>query len=101
MKLKFTPTDDKGFFVYAVVSIETAEEIFEFGKTELFKLYDDDSEALIQHESEIIESPDIEYGISLGFINELESDWQEASARNNEKRSFEAWLEDKANNLIE
>lgn len=30
----------------------------------------------------------------------LKADWQEATARNNETRSFEAWLTDKAENLI-
>lgn len=40
------------------------------------------------------------FRISAGSEEELKADWQEACARNNETRSFEAWLQDKAEALI-
>lgn len=41
------------------------------------------------------------FKIAIGTESELIADWQEATERNNEKRSFMAWLEDKAESLIE
>lgn len=41
------------------------------------------------------------FKIAIGIESELLATWQEAAERNNEKRSFMAWLEDKAESLIE
>lgn len=40
------------------------------------------------------------FAFENGQESELIADWQEATTRNNEKRSFMAWLEDKAENLL-
>lgn len=88
---------DNGF-VWAIVPIEQADNA-------TFLLYPDGSEAQIEEEDyENVKSEDwlgdCELGIELGQLSELRSDWQEATERNNETRSFDAWLEDKAENLI-
>jgi len=89
-------------FVWAVVSTEIAEDLHAYNQSEMFMLYPDGSESAIRD--------DIDFGralnnglpiaLELGHKSELQSDYDEACARNNETRSFTAWLEAKAESLI-
>jgi len=87
-------------FVWAVLAPEEATEAF--AENSLFILYEDGSEAEIETHAEFDEARNkgLVLGIELAHEEELRSEWQEAAARNNETRSFAAWLTDKAENLI-
>lgn len=87
-------------FVWAVIDEETAGTLF--NDVAIYRLYNDSSDALCEHEEDLITDfgDTVSLGIELGNEAELKSDWQEACARNNETRSFEAWLEDKAESII-
>lgn len=88
-------------FVWAILNEETAMNAY-MSDSEVYELHDDGSESLI------IDSTDItlavhngkKLGFELGHEAELKADWREATARNKETRSFEAWLQDKAEALI-
>lgn len=89
-------------FVWVLLSYEDALFAFENGSTELFTIHPDGSESLVECDLDLIkvEIGDCKAGIEIGNESELLADWQEATTRNNEKRSFMAWLEDKAENLL-
>lgn len=88
-------------FVWSVIDADTAKEAFQ--TNEVFILNDDHSETMIEtyHAFDTAIKQDQKLALEIGIESELTADWQEATERNNEKRSFMAWLEDKAENLIE
>lgn len=86
-------------FVWAVIEPEYTEKDNYTGVA--YCLYDDGTEALIEDDTDWDRAHALcRIGMELGHEAELKSDWQEATARNNENRSFEAWLQDKAEALI-
>jgi len=89
-------------FVWAIVDQDEAAEYYS-NDGEVFELYDDMSEGLILDSTDIVLAVmnGRELGIELGHKSELQSDYDEACARNNETRSFEAWLEAKAESLVQ
>jgi len=88
-------------FVWAVLDLTEATEAFK--TNEVFILNDDQSETLIEsyEQFKIAKFDNKKLAIELGTESELLADWQEATERQNEKRSFMAWLEAKAESLIE
>lgn len=87
-------------FVWNVLDEQEAKEAFQ--TNELFILRDDESESLIDsyHQFDSAINNGLKVGMEIGQESELISDWQEATERSNETRSFMAWLEDKAENLL-
>lgn len=87
-------------FIWAVLDTDEAAEAF--AENEVFILHDDGSESLIQSYAEFDEAIDEGRTLALEVGKEQEklADWQEATTRNNDKRSFTAWLEDEAESLI-
>lgn len=88
-------------FVWAVIDADTAKEAF--AGNEMYILHEDHSESLIEsyHEFDTALRQERKLALEVGKEAELLADWQEAGSRNNDKSSFMAWLEDKAENLIE
>jgi hypothetical protein len=58
-------------FVYKLVSEEKAKDIFALGLFELYVVYDDDTEALIESHKDLNEAIDKGYdiGIAVGNLN--------------------------------
>lgn len=52
--------------------------------------------------ADVVVAEELQYKVAKVIDDEqtLKADWQEATARNNETRTFEAWLQDKAESLI-
>lgn len=98
MEFRTTNPDN---LVFALLDSETAEQVIHEDKAEVFKIYNDDTTEVVQYDNELVENPDYVFGICLGFEHELKSDYNEACARSNERRSFDAWLEARAENFIE
>lgn len=88
-------------FVWSVIDADTAKEAFHANEVVILK--DDHSTEKIEsyHAFDTALRQERKLAIEIGHEEELKADWREATERNNEKRSFIAWLEDKAENLIE
>lgn len=88
-------------FIWALLDEETAREAY-LNDKEVFLLYDDGTEALIVDGSDIVLANlnGNRLGVEIDHEEELKSDWQEECARNKDSRSFEAWLEDKAESIL-
>ncbi len=88
-------------FIWATLKASEAKEAFNTDN-EIFILHEDESESLIEsyEDFKMAKFDNKTFGIELGNESELKSEWEEARDRNNDKRSFEAWIEDKAENLI-
>lgn len=69
---------------------------------ELYALYDEGSEGLIEDYWDLDNAFDNDYrvGFELGNYHELKSEWHESREKTFDSRSFESWLEDKAESLI-
>ena len=85
-------------FVWGILDKDetTAEDCI--GST--YCLYPDGTEALIETNDDFQTALEFEIAVEVGREAQLKSDWQEACARNNETRSFNAWLESLAETLI-
>lgn len=91
-------------FVWAKVSDTEAVFLWENNIANIFVMYplEDFRNWEAQSEDDMQnDGNEIWLTIKLGTESELIADWQEATERNNEKRSFMAWLQDKAESLIE
>jgi len=54
---------------WEIISIERAKKLFEEGKTEIYQLFDDDTEALILDENDLNQA--IEWGNELALQNKI------------------------------
>lgn len=90
----------KDGLIWAVLNKEEALQAWYNEGTVMFIDNEGNCYDVVQTADEIKHLNTLSFGLELGCKNILLSDWQEACARNNEKRSFEAWLEDKAENLL-
>lgn len=88
-------------FVWAILNPEEAKNEVLQGN-EIFALYNDNTAESIEDygEFKMAKFNNPIFGIEVGNEKELLSDWHESRERNNETRSFESWLEDKAESLI-
>ena len=81
-------------FYWAILEPEEATEAFENGETVAII---DEEGAVYTTIDELKEIEAVEeelmLAVELGREDGLKSDWLEATERNNEKRSFNAWLE--------
>lgn len=91
-------TDDG--FVWAFLDKERAFEIWDMGDAEVWAEHKQGAWWEVVGASDFENEDFVQFYAEIGEIEQLRADWQEACARNNEKRSFSAWLEDKAENLI-
>ena len=68
LKLKITKEDR---FVWKVIDADCARKIYSLNVEPIYRLYEDDSESLIEDVSEITE--DGVYGIEIGFLKDIKS----------------------------
>ncbi len=89
----------KDNFVWALLTPEEAKEL-QFTH-EIFKLFSDDNEAIIESDQDLSDAIDlnIQLGLEVGSMKELEQEYDEGAQnryRNNDKTSFAEWLENKS-----
>ena len=68
LNLKITKDDG---FVWKVISADCARKIYSLNVEPIYRLYEDDSESLVENVSEITE--DGVYGIEIGFLKDIKS----------------------------
>lgn len=93
-------------FIFAIVEEQEVREAFKVNESLYFVLYDDDTEALVESEEDIDEAirNGNKFGAEIGFKSILNLEFKEGEQnrfRNNDFRSFEEWLNDKINVILE
>ena len=68
LKLKITKEDR---FVWKVIDANYAIKLYNLNIEPIYRLYEDDSESLVENVSEITE--DGVYGIEIGFLKDIKS----------------------------
>ena len=68
LNLKITKYDE---FVWKVLNADCARKIYSLNVKPIYRLYEDDSESLVENVSEIEE--DGVYGIEIGFLKDIKS----------------------------
>ena len=66
LNLKITKDDE---FVWKVINADYARKIYDLNIEPIYRLYEDDSESLVEDVSEITE--DGVYGIEIGFLKDI------------------------------
>ena len=66
LNLKITKDDE---FVWKVINADYARKIYDLNIEPIYRLYDDDSESLVEDVLEITE--DGVYGIEIGFLKDI------------------------------
>lgn len=66
LNLKITKDDE---FVWKVINADYARKMYNLNIEPIYKLYEDDSESLVENISEITE--DGVYGIEIGFLKDI------------------------------
>ena len=68
LNLKITKDDE---FVWKVINADYARKMYSLNVEPIYRLYEDDSESLVEDVSEITE--DGVYGIEIGFLKDIKS----------------------------
>lgn len=68
LNLKITKDDE---FVWKVINADYARKMYNLNIEPIYRLYEDDSESLVENVSEITE--DGVYGIEIGFLKDIKS----------------------------
>ena len=68
LNLKITKDDE---FVWKVINTDYARKIYDLNIEPIYRLYEDDSESLVEDVLEITE--DGVYGIEIGFLKDIKS----------------------------
>ena len=68
LNLKITKDDE---FVWKVINTDYARKIYNLNVEPVYRLYEDDTESLVEDVSEITE--DGVYGIEIGFLKDIKS----------------------------
>ena len=68
LNLKITKDDE---FVWKVINADYARKMYSLNIEPIYRLYEDDSESLVENVSEITE--DGVYGIEIGFLKDIKS----------------------------
>lgn len=68
LNLKITKDDE---FVWKVINADHARKMYNLNIEPIYRLYEDDSESLVENVSEITE--DGVYGIEIGFLKDIKS----------------------------
>ena len=68
LNLKITKDDE---FIWKVINADYARKIYNLNVEPVYRLYEDDSESLVEDVSEI--SEDGVYGIEIGFLKDIKS----------------------------
>lgn len=66
LNLKITKDDE---FVWKVINTDYARKMYNLNIEPIYRLYEDDSESLVENVSEITE--DGVYGIEIGFLKDI------------------------------
>ena len=59
----------KDGFIWLIIDMDIAKALWQTNKVEIYQLYDDDSESLVEDLNDVRE--DCELGIEVCFINQL------------------------------
>lgn len=67
----------KDGFVWKLIGYDTAKTFWYMQVAEIYRLYDDDSEALIESVDELNRTIRIglQIGVEIGFIKDMEKEW--------------------------
>lgn len=92
-------------FIFAIIDGLQAKMRLK-NQESVFRLYSDDTESLIEHENEITDTllDKDKFGVEIGFKPSLLQEFEQGEQnrfRNNDFRSFEEWLNDKINVILE
>ena len=92
-------------FLFAIIDEETAKDMLK-NCEHFFVLHEDGTESLAEDENDINTALNFgeKFGIELGFLKNLEEEFEEGEQnrfRNNDKRDFNQWLDDKINVMLE
>lgn len=92
-------------FIFAIIDGLQAKMRLK-NQESVFRLHSDDTESLIEDENEILDTilDKDNLGVEIGLKSELLQEFEEGEQnrfRNNDFRSFEEWLNDKINVILE
>ena len=92
-------------FLFAIINEETAKDMLENCES-FYVLHEDGTESLAEDENNINTALNFgeKFGIEIGFLKDLEKEFEEGKQnrfRNNDKRDFNQWLDDKINVILE
>ena len=92
-------------FLFAIIDEETAKDMLK-NCEHFFILHEDGTESLAEDENDINTALNFgeKFGIELGFLKNLEEEFKKGEQnrfRNNDKRDFNQWLDDKINVILE
>ena len=92
-------------FLFAIINEETAKDMLKNCES-FYVLHEDGTESLAEDENDINTALNFgeKLGIEIGFLKDLEKEFKEGEQnrfRNNDKRDFNQWLDDKINLILE
>ena len=92
-------------FLFAIIDEETATERLKNCES-FYVLHEDGTESQAEDENDINTALNFgeKFGIEIGFLKDLEEEFKEGEQnrfRNNDKRDFNQWLDDKINVILE
>ena len=92
-------------FLFAIIDEKTATERLKNCES-FYVLHEDGTESLAEDENDINTALNFgeKFGIEIGFLKDLEKEFEEGEQnrfRNNDKRDFNQWLDDKINVILE
>ena len=92
-------------FLFAIIDEETAKDMLKNCES-FYVLHEDGAESQAEDEEDINTALNFgeKFGIEIGFLKDLEKEFEEGEQnrfRNNDKRDFNQWLNDKINVMLE
>lgn len=92
-------------FIFAIIDSDLAFDRLKNCEC-VYRLHSDNTETLLQDENEIIDTlaNNDFLGVEIGHKKELKQEFEEGEQnrfRNNDKRNFDEWLDDKINVILE
>ena len=92
-------------FLFAIIDEETAKDMLKNCES-FYVLHEDGTESLAEDGNDINTALNFgeKLGIEIGFLKDLKEEFEEGEQnrfRNNDKRDFNQWLEDKINLILE
>ena len=92
-------------FLFAIIDEETAKDMLKNCES-FYVLHEDGTESQAEDENDINTALNFgeKFGIEIGFLKDLEKEFEEGKQnrfRNNDKRDFNQWLNDKINVMLE
>ena len=92
-------------FLFAIINEETAKDMLKNCES-FYVLHEDGTESLAEDENDINTALNFgeKLGIEIGFLKDLKEEFEEGEQnrfRNNDKRDFNQWLDDKIKAILE